>query len=183
MRPSEVSRDIVHVELRDSTSMSPDCSAAKRLEASSGVNVTLLGSPKIAAAIALQISTSSPVHLFLSPRLEKPSNPCPTPQLSVPRALTAVRVCARTAGLPATSAARSTAAVKAKGRLMQSGILVSQLVERSCSKPRSGRRLFATSKHTPLTWINAGEVHREQGLLDQRTWGLFWLTARCQVPP
>src|SRR6516225_11741416 len=128
MRPSVVSRDIVQVELRDSTSIVPDCSAAKRLAASSGVNVTLLVSPKIAAAIALQISTSNPVQLFLSPWLEKPSNPCPTPQLSVPRALTAVRVCARTVGLPATSAARSTAAVKAKGRLMQSGILVSQFV-------------------------------------------------------
>src|SRR5215475_2891979 len=167
MRPSEVSRDIVHVELRDSTSMSPDCSAAKRLEASSGVNVTLLGSPKIAAAIALQISTSSPVQLFLSPWLEKPNNPWPTPQLSVPRALTAVRVCARTVGLPATSAARSTAAVKAKGRLMQSGILVSQSV---AARLQSGRRVFATSKHTPLTWINAGDGSSRTGLADQGTW-------------
>src|SRR5215831_9214149 len=158
MRPSEVSRDIVQVELRDSTSMSPDCSAAKRLEASSGVNVTLLGSPKIAAAIALQISTSSPVQLFLSPWLEKPSNPCPTPQLSVPRALTAVRVCARTVGLPATSAARSTAVVKAKGRLMQSGILVSQSVASRLPHAGCGSlcQVFATSKPTPLTWINAG---------------------------
>jgi hypothetical protein len=58
-----VSRDIVQVVLRDSTSMSPDCSAVKRLAAVSGTNLTLVGSLKIAAAMARQNSTSKPVQL------------------------------------------------------------------------------------------------------------------------
>src|SRR5262249_20386834 len=95
IRPSELSRDIVQVELRDSTSILPDCSAPKREAASNGMKVTLAGSPKIAAATARQKSTSKPVHAFLSSMLEKPSNPWLTPQLSVPRSLTAFSVCAR----------------------------------------------------------------------------------------
>ena len=50
-----MSRDIVQVVLRDSTSTSPDCSAVKRSLAVSGMNLTLVGSLKIAAAIARQI--------------------------------------------------------------------------------------------------------------------------------
>ena len=41
--PSEVSRDTVQVVLRDSTSISPDCSAVKRSLADSGTNLTLVG--------------------------------------------------------------------------------------------------------------------------------------------
>jgi hypothetical protein len=66
---------MVQVELRDSTSILFDCSAVKRAAASSGVNVTFAGSPKIAAATARQISTSKPVHAFFSSMLEKPNKP------------------------------------------------------------------------------------------------------------
>ena len=51
----------------------------------------------IAAAIARQISTSSPVQLPLSSGAEKPGRPWPTPQDSVPRSLTVLRVCAEAA--------------------------------------------------------------------------------------
>ena len=71
LAPSEVSRDSVQVVLRDSTSISPDCSAVKRSLADSGTNLTLVGSLKIAAAIARQTSTSSPVQLPLSSGDEK----------------------------------------------------------------------------------------------------------------
>ena len=50
-----MSRLIVQVVLRDSMSISPDCSAVKRSLAVSGVNLTLVPSPKIAAATARQI--------------------------------------------------------------------------------------------------------------------------------
>src|SRR6195952_779161 len=92
--PSDVSRDNVQVVLRDSTSISPDCSAVKRSLADSGTNLTLAASLKIAAAIARQISTSRPAQLPLSSGAEKPGNPWLTPQDSMPRSLTVLRVCA-----------------------------------------------------------------------------------------
>src|SRR6185312_2892479 len=92
--PSEVSRDNVQVVLRDSTSISPDCNAVKRSLADSGTNLTLVGSLKIAAATARQISTSIPVQLPLSSGDEKPGNPWLTPQVSIPRSLTVLSVCA-----------------------------------------------------------------------------------------
>src|SRR3954463_8091287 len=94
LAPSEVSRDSVQVVLRDSTSISPDCSAVKRSLADSGTNFTLVASLKTAAAIARQISTSSPVQLPLSSGAEKPGKPWLTPQDSMPRSLTVLRVCA-----------------------------------------------------------------------------------------
>src|SRR5215472_12313558 len=114
MISSELSRDIVHVELRDSKSILSDWSAVKRAEASRGRNVTLPGSPKIAAATARQISTSNPLQPFLSSMLEKPRRPWLTPQLSAPRSLTALRVCATARGLPATSRISSMTAVRMK---------------------------------------------------------------------
>ena len=94
LAPSEVSRDSVQVVLRDSTSISPDCSAVKRSLADSGTNFTLAASLKIAAAIARQISTSRPAQLPLSSGAEKPGKPWLTPQDSMPRSLTVLRVCA-----------------------------------------------------------------------------------------
>src|SRR4051795_5161817 len=94
LTPSEVSRDSVQVVLRDSTSISPDCSAVKRSLADSGTNFTLAASLKIAAAIARQISTSRPAQLPLSSGAEKPGKPWLTPQDSWPRSLTVFRVCA-----------------------------------------------------------------------------------------
>src|SRR3954463_3787420 len=95
--PSEVSRDSVHVVLRDSTSISPDCSAVKRSLADSGTYLTLVGSLKIAAAMARHRSTSKPAQLPLSSGAEKPGRPELTPQDSMPRSLTVLRVCAEAA--------------------------------------------------------------------------------------
>src|ERR1700712_773152 len=106
--PSDVSRDNVQVVLRDSTSISPDCSAVKRSLADSGTNLTLAASLKIAAAIARQISTSRPAQLPLSSGAEKPGNPWLTPQDSMPRSLTVLRVCA-VAACVERPAARTTA--------------------------------------------------------------------------
>src|SRR5690242_21222815 len=97
LSPSEVSRDSVQVEFRDSTSISPDCRAVNRSLVESGVNFTLVGSLKIADATARQKSTSRPVQLPLSSGLEKPGMPWLTPQRSEPRSFTALRVCAEAA--------------------------------------------------------------------------------------
>src|SRR5580704_16486192 len=92
--PSDVSRERLQVVLRESTSISPDCSAVKRSLAVSGTNLTLVGSLKIAAATARQTSTSSPVQLPLSSGDEKPGRPWLTPQDNMPRSLTVLSVCA-----------------------------------------------------------------------------------------
>ena len=65
-----MSRLIVQVVLRDSTSISPDCSAVKRSLAVSGVNLTLVASPKTAAATARQIIDveAGPVALVVGRR-------------------------------------------------------------------------------------------------------------------
>src|SRR6187402_3432603 len=94
LTPSEVSRESVQVVLRESTSISPDCSAVKRSLADNGTNLILLGSLKTAAAIARQMSTSSPVQLPLSSGEEKPGRPWLTPQDNRPRSLIVLRVCA-----------------------------------------------------------------------------------------
>src|SRR5262245_24289084 len=85
---------MVQVVLRDSTSISPDCSAVKRSLADNGTNLILLGSLKIAAAIARQMSTSRPVQLPLSSGEEKPGRPWLTPQDSMPRSRIVLSVCA-----------------------------------------------------------------------------------------
>src|ERR1700761_4476152 len=103
--PSEVSRDNVQVVLRDSTSISPDCSAVKRSLADRGTNLILVGSLKIAAAIARQTSTSIPVQLPLSSGVEKPGRPWLTPQETMPRSVTVLSVWAWTAGLESPVAA------------------------------------------------------------------------------
>src|SRR5262245_47931352 len=102
---------MVQVVLRDSTSISPDCSAVKRSLADSGTNLILLGSLKIAAAIARQTSTSSPVQLPLSSGEEKPGRPWLTPQDSMPRSLMVLRVWA-----DAACAERAAAAAKVRTR-------------------------------------------------------------------
>src|SRR5262245_34124344 len=83
---------MVQVVLRDSTSISPDCSAVKRSLADSGTNLTLPGSLKIPAAMARQTSTSIPVQLPLSSGDAKPGRPGLTPQDSMPRSWMALRV-------------------------------------------------------------------------------------------
>ncbi|CSD01007.1 Uncharacterised protein [Vibrio cholerae] len=70
--------------LRDRTSISPDCSAVKRSFAVSGTNLTLVLSPRTAAAIAWQYSTSIPSHSPFAFGLEKPGKPVLTPQVIKP---------------------------------------------------------------------------------------------------
>src|SRR3954470_13759209 len=110
LTPSEVSRDSVQVVLRDSTSISPDCSAVKRSLADSGTYFTLPGSPKIAAAIARQTSTSRPAQLPLSSGAEKPGKPWLTPQDNCPRSFTVLSVCA--AACEENAAARAAVSTK-----------------------------------------------------------------------
>ena len=60
--PSSVSRLEVMATLRESTSISPDCSAEKRSAGDTGRNFTASLPPSTAAARALQKSTLMPVH-------------------------------------------------------------------------------------------------------------------------
>ena len=75
LKPSWVSRNRVCVALRVMTSTSPDWRATKRCCAVVGVNFTFSASPNIATAIALQRSTSRPVHLPWLSAKEKPARP------------------------------------------------------------------------------------------------------------
>src|SRR6516165_7413003 len=92
--PYATSRESVQVVLRESTSISPVLSGSKRSLAESGVNLTLIASFSTAAAMARQKSTSNPFQLPLSSGFEKPGRPWLTPQMSKPRSLTALSVCA-----------------------------------------------------------------------------------------
>ncbi len=76
---------MLQVELRERMSTLRLCSSLKRSLASSGMNLALLGSSKIAAATARQKSTSKPVQLPLSSGLEKPGRPVLTPHSTSPR--------------------------------------------------------------------------------------------------
>src|SRR5215472_12112528 len=102
---------MVQVVLRDSTSISPDCSAVKRSLADNGTNLILLGSSKMAAARARQMSTSRPVQLPLSSGEEKPGRPWLTPQDSWPRSLIVFSVWALAEG-----AAKAAASAKVRTR-------------------------------------------------------------------
>ena len=75
-----MSRDSVQVELRTRMSTSPDWSAVKRSLAESGMKRILFGSLKIAAEIARQKSTSSPVQLPCASGTPKPASPGFEPQ-------------------------------------------------------------------------------------------------------
>src|SRR5450755_2966596 len=90
--PSEASRVSVQVLLRESTSISPACSDAKRCCEFSGTYLTLLASPSVAAATARQKSTSRPVHLPWLSAAEKPGAEVLTPHTTWPRDLTASSV-------------------------------------------------------------------------------------------
>src|SRR5215510_11688616 len=98
LKPSDVSRSRVWVALRVMTSTSPDCRATKRCCAVVGVNLDFSASPNIAAAIALQRSTSSPVHLPWLSENEKPASPVLTAHCTKPLALTASNVLPANAG-------------------------------------------------------------------------------------
>ena len=93
-----VSRDSVQVVLRMSTSTSPEARIVGRSLALIGRNLTLLGSSKIAAAIARQSSTSRPLQDPLSSGRPKPARPGLTPQINWPRAFTWSSVPARAEG-------------------------------------------------------------------------------------
>src|SRR5882672_2700468 len=91
-RPSAVSRVRVQVELFDSRSTSPACSAVKRCWPDSGTYFTFSESPKSAAELPRQMSTFMPVHLpWLSTVMKRAMPPTATPQINWPRALTTSR--------------------------------------------------------------------------------------------
>jgi hypothetical protein len=76
---------MLQVELRDRISTLRFCNSLKRSLASSGTNLALAGSSKIAAATARQKSTSNPLQLPLSSGIEKPGSPLLTPHSTSPR--------------------------------------------------------------------------------------------------
>ena len=82
--PSWTSRWNVMVVTRDSTSISPVCSAVKRCAAVNGVKRTFVASPSTAAAIARQTSTSRPRHCPCSSGVENPAMPVLTPHWTKP---------------------------------------------------------------------------------------------------
>ena len=84
--------DMLQVELRDRMSTFRLRSSLKRSLASSGTNFTLLGSLKMAAATARQISTSKPDQLPLSSGIEKPGRPVLTPHSTASRFTVRLRV-------------------------------------------------------------------------------------------
>ncbi len=65
--------------------MSPAFKTSNLSFALKGVYLTLVASPRTAAAIALQTSTSIPVHFPDASALENPGTPCDTPQFREPR--------------------------------------------------------------------------------------------------
>ena len=69
------SLDNVQVVFLDKMSISPDVRAVNLSFALSGVNLTLLASPRTAAATALQTSTSTPVQFPDASALENPGKP------------------------------------------------------------------------------------------------------------
>ena len=110
MMPSVVSRDMVQVELRISTSTSPEASAVNRSFDDSGTNFAFVGSLKIAAAIARQYSTSRPVQLPCWSGTPKPAVPGFAPQTTWPFCFTLSSVPAEAAVAIPKLAAEITAA-------------------------------------------------------------------------
>ena len=135
------------------------------MAASSGVNVTFAGSPKIAAATARQISTSKPLQTFLSSMLEKPSSPWPTPQFSVPRSLTAFRVWARAGSLLANSRASNAMTGRMMGRLLEPDIFIPRSV---AAGSLSGGKFFSGSDVGKLTQVEALPMCFRNGSLARR---------------
>src|SRR5471030_1321557 len=91
-RPMPASRELVMVVLRERMSISPDCNAVKRSLAFNWLNLTLVASPKTAAATARQTSASIPRILPLASGTEKPGRPSLTPHCTKPFFCTASRV-------------------------------------------------------------------------------------------
>ena len=133
LKPSEVSRSRVWVALRVMTSTSPDCRATKRCCAVVGVNFTFSASPNIAAAMALQRSTSRPVHLPWLSGKEKPARPVFTAHWTKPLALTASNVCPAAAGPEASAAAPVTAANAAMDFAAKAATDLNDIAEAPCS--------------------------------------------------
>ena len=69
------SLDSVQVVFLDKMSISPEVSAVNLSFALKGVNLTLVASPNVAAATALQTSTSIPVQFPDSSAFENPGRP------------------------------------------------------------------------------------------------------------
>jgi hypothetical protein len=125
--------------VRNSTSISPDPSAVKRVEDDSGMKRTLDGSLKIAVARPRQRSTSIPCQ---TPRLSgsaKPATPVWMPQIRLPRARIAssvglgMFVCATA---PPPIVRQSTAAAAARPRLVM--VIASLLMSPAVIVARAG---------------------------------------------
>src|SRR4051812_6596686 len=122
-------------------STSPDCSAVKRCCAVSGTYLTFSGSPKIAAAIARQMSMLNPVYLPWLSGCPKPGVPCCTPQLNEPACLTLSRVGPACAA-PATPTATASATMHPRSDIQSSlspyrraGTAARLLIEPTLSQP------------------------------------------------
>src|ERR1700679_1572192 len=96
-------RDSVQGVLRIKTSISPEARIVGRSLALIGRYLTLFGSLKIAAAIALHSSTSRPLYIPGSSGRPKPARPWLAPQINWPRVLTWSSVAALADRAPASA--------------------------------------------------------------------------------
>ena len=92
MAPSAPSRVAVHVVLRTSASISPDCRAVNRSSVATSTISTAVASPSTAAAITRQKSESKPTCSPDGSRVAKPGRSSRVPQLNTPAAWTASSV-------------------------------------------------------------------------------------------
>src|SRR5882672_5229342 len=147
--PSEASRVRVQVVLRDRISISPDCRAVNRCCALSGTHFTFLASPNTAAAMARQISTSSPDHSPLDSACEKPASPTFTPQMTWPRSLIVSNVLPACAG----KTMRAATAITPPARIRFTCLSILILLIKNCNAyGRIAPRAAAARK-------GAGNVH------------------------
>src|SRR5262249_21829486 len=145
LKPSEVSRSKVCVALRVMTSTSPDCKATKRCCAVVGVNLAFSASPNIAAAMALQRSTSSPVHLPWLSAIEKPARPVLTAHCTKPLAFTASKVGPAEADVKANAAEAENAAAATRHlrNMIEPPVFSGSSIAKGA--PRSPARLHQTT--------------------------------------
>src|SRR5271165_5461423 len=114
---------MVQVELRESTSICLFLRALNRSAVDTGTYCTFEGSLKIAAASALQKSTSKPDHWPFASLTAKPSSPWLTPHASEPRSCTVLSVWASAPPAPDKAARPSAAAAARNGFTERMGSL------------------------------------------------------------
>src|SRR5246127_5502 len=171
--PSEVSRDKVHVVLRASTSISPDCKAVKRSFAVSGTNLTFLGSLKMAAAMARQKSTSKPVQLPCGSGKPKPASVPLPPQINSPRSLTDASGSAQAACTPNASAITNANAV-ARRFIIRPFRMYGRANAPSMERLRIPCRAASEDDRTARSRVDASGRCRSNGTI-YITWARRWL--------